>query len=1045
MEAAGQELFQRGEGLRIDEVHGEGLVAVGRARERDEEELAVALGLDRLAVHVHAPERGVGGELEFLKLLVVVFHHERRLREHLARLGEDAGDLRAVGDGGEDLRLFVARQLERERELAAGVAVGQQHGTRDERAVGVGQFGGVDLAQRLGDGLRLELEAGGGGDGDGAGLALDIEDVRARGVERGAAGIELVIVGDDERVAAPDLVLEADGPDVGRGLLAADVGAGELDVFPVRREFHAELLHALVEDSVADRRAAADLTVADGDEIEDLGEDARGQALGGERELPVGLVEEVAENFVAGGTDEVHGHFAQAGEGDGLEADALRGGRADAAGFLGRAGDAQGREVELRGELFVRLLELHLETARAEHLIFEIHAQFAVGDFPIIHALAAHVGDGEVRLRHEIEAVNAGALDIQAERVRDEQAGFLEAHGDAVIDVHDGFEAFHFDREREGAAVKAIRRERAAGGVDLAQAGGGIDLDEQFLGGHGERAGLAVHAGRLGREQRGGGGVEGLLGEDFDHGGFFERLDELDGERLARAVGFHLPVADLRAAGDLRDGLVGRERDDEARDAALHDIVGEVGGVFDDGGREVRAGDGIDGDEGFAGDLDGFPLPAQRERAVRAEEAADDAGGAGVGFAGFVERGRAGEQLELDAGHGGFGGDGGERGGGAGEGDVVPRFLPRDLGDDLKLEVVDAGLRGDEPELARRVHDAHALGQRGREHGDVAGEEGRGDDVGGHGFGLEENAEARLGVADFSIVAELVEKEVGRGGGGAGEERDGELRRAGAARENLQAVQHGDAVRAGRDVDADGPAGEHGDIAEDDVLLAFLPLRGGFPARGAERGERAERVGAAGDREEAVLLAGDVGVGVAVEEEVVVAGVEVADGDGEVAAVEREDVAVVHRVAGGVAPDAGGVRDGEADLGGGGVGEFQIFEQAVGDERHAGEIFRRVMAVEIPVVVGALPRRGKTGLGARRADAEIDVEQYLCGRGEGEEEEGEQERCERRSRRREENPSAATAQQGANVLGRRRGTLAGGSGAVPGLESRLQPAGRWKQ
>ena len=148
----------------------------------------------------------------------------------------------------------------------------------------------------------------------------------------------------------------------------------------------------------------------------------------------------------------------------------------------------------------MRLLELHLEAARAEHLALEIHAQFAVGDFPILDALAAHVGDGEVRLRDKLDAVNAGALDGEREQVVGEQARLLEAHGDAVGDVEHGFEALDLHGEREGPAVKPIRRERAARGVHLAQARDGVHLDEHFLRGNGERTGLAIRAQRLGRQ-----------------------------------------------------------------------------------------------------------------------------------------------------------------------------------------------------------------------------------------------------------------------------------------------------------------------------------------------------------------------------------------------------------------------------------------------------------------------------------------------------------------------------------------------------------------
>src|SRR5438552_14129984 len=89
--------------------------------------------------------------------------------------------------------------------------------------------------------------------------------------------IKLIIVGDDERVAAPRLVLQTNRPNVARNFLAPDVWAGELDVLAMRRELHLEFLHALIHETVTNRRAAADQTIANRHEIKDLGHDARGE------------------------------------------------------------------------------------------------------------------------------------------------------------------------------------------------------------------------------------------------------------------------------------------------------------------------------------------------------------------------------------------------------------------------------------------------------------------------------------------------------------------------------------------------------------------------------------------------------------------------------------------------------------------------------------------------------------------------------------------------------------------------------------------------
>ena len=104
--------------------------------------------------------------------------------------------------------------------------------------------------------------------------------MNSRHGQRRALRIELIIVGDDERVTAPRLVLQPNRPDIATLFFAADVRAGELDVLPVCRNFHAKLLHALIDEAVANRCTAAHKSIADGDEIENLCDHARRQPLG---------------------------------------------------------------------------------------------------------------------------------------------------------------------------------------------------------------------------------------------------------------------------------------------------------------------------------------------------------------------------------------------------------------------------------------------------------------------------------------------------------------------------------------------------------------------------------------------------------------------------------------------------------------------------------------------------------------------------------------------------------------------------------------------
>ena len=62
--------------LLIDNVHGEGFVAIGPSRQRDGQPVTIQFGFDWLMVHGAAPELGGGGQAELLELFVVVLHHE---------------------------------------------------------------------------------------------------------------------------------------------------------------------------------------------------------------------------------------------------------------------------------------------------------------------------------------------------------------------------------------------------------------------------------------------------------------------------------------------------------------------------------------------------------------------------------------------------------------------------------------------------------------------------------------------------------------------------------------------------------------------------------------------------------------------------------------------------------------------------------------------------------------------------------------------------------------------------------------------------------
>ena len=237
----------------------------------------------------------------------------------------------------------------------------------------------------------------------------------------------------------------------------------------MRRHRDAELLHALVEDAVADRRAAPDHAVADGDEVEDLGHHARRELLRRQGQLPVRLLARERQQLVRAVRQGGDRHFAQAGQLGGLEPDARGGGRAELGGDVGRARHCQRQHGDLVREFLVGLFELDVELARAEDAAGEGNLQLAVGRLPIVNALALDLADDEPGRHGEVERVDARLLDGQVERVRHHQPGLFEPRRHAVGQLQDRGDALDAGHDGHGPAVEPVGGQRAGRGVDLPQ------------------------------------------------------------------------------------------------------------------------------------------------------------------------------------------------------------------------------------------------------------------------------------------------------------------------------------------------------------------------------------------------------------------------------------------------------------------------------------------------------------------------------------------------------------------------------------------------
>ena len=456
-----------------------------------------------------------------------------------------------------------------------------------------------------------------------------------------------------------------------------------------------------------------------------------------------------------------HRDFAQTGQLYCLEANTWSGGRTDLRRLLDHAGNAQCGDGYFVRESFQRLLQLHVQFARAEDAGGKVHAQFSIAHLPVLHPFAPHVGDGKSGGRQKFHRINAGLLDVDREAVRDHEPGFFKPRIHTVSHADDRLNATELERDGERPGVETVGGDGLVRRVDLAQAGERFDFDERVLGGNGERAGFAFDFERLRRIQ---GSVRprafnGLLGEKREGVILFNGFDELDCQRLAVAVGGRMPVADL-FAHQPREGLRGGQRQRELRGVALDDLVAKLAGVFHDARRDLRGDDGIHREQSLAGDLGDLALPAQRDGLVRPEKTfhARDA----VGPGGFEQR--AVEQLDFHAGTGGLRDDRGNRRQRAGEGNLVPRFGALDFGDHVEFEFELAGTRRDEQVVVSLADNFQRVGKFSGQNRHVTFEQLRGAFAAGRGFSINVQSESRFVVRESAVVTDFAERQ--RGGRG---------------------------------------------------------------------------------------------------------------------------------------------------------------------------------------------------------------------------------------------------------------------------------------
>ena len=318
----------------------------------------------------------------------------------------------------------------------------------------------------------------------------------------------------------------------------------------MRRQRHAKLLHALVDDAKADRRAAAHEPVADGHKIENFADDSGRKFLRGEHQLPVRVLAGKREQLVGARQQRVDRYFPQAVEFLGLEPDARRTGRAELSGDVGCTRHRERKNRDACGELLVRLLKLDVKFARAEHARGEAELEFAICDLPIVHPFAPHIRHDQARRGRELKRVDAGLLDIERQGMTDDQARFLHAGGDAIHQLQHRLHPTKLRVDAKRAGGKTVGGERPGQGVHLSQAGRGLNLHLRVVGTEGERTRFAFDSERLRRDQCSGLGrsFDGLLGIEREGVVLLDRLDEFHAQQR-RVVGAwgDFPITNLFA------------------------------------------------------------------------------------------------------------------------------------------------------------------------------------------------------------------------------------------------------------------------------------------------------------------------------------------------------------------------------------------------------------------------------------------------------------------------------------------------------------------
>ena len=238
----------------------------------------------------------------------------------------------------------------------------------------------------------------------------------------------------------------------------------------MRRHLDAKLLHALVDDRVPDRRAAAQQPVADGDQIEHIRRDPRRHPFRRQRQLPIRLLRtSIRQRLVCRGSRRPVNRTSRAHPParpprSSTESPAPPPPRSAHGSFVAPATtrNASTTIVHCNSShsppLALSICTSNFRIPNTRALKFTIN--FPVETFQSSTPSPCTSATTTPCRHHQLRHINPRLLHGQRQRMRHQHPRLLHAHRHPVRRAHHRLQPLHPQRQRERPRIKLIRRQR---------------------------------------------------------------------------------------------------------------------------------------------------------------------------------------------------------------------------------------------------------------------------------------------------------------------------------------------------------------------------------------------------------------------------------------------------------------------------------------------------------------------------------------------------------------------------------------------------------